>query len=197
MEHHAHHFVFSFYAHVTLILYGVGMMIYGIPQQTKARGSYLVRKDGNMMLFRKPLPLRRVTLAAVGFFCLLLINTLAIAIEARNPVPVYFMSLAALGLPMLFLYLSGPDDIRLDGSQRTYERTQGFSWKPVTKFGTFDGIKGISITPQNGVQLVLEKPGPIFGGIMLSSTGPKAAAQALVEDLKREYGFAVVPYPKK
>ncbi len=197
MEHHTPHFTHPFYAIIVLMLYGVGMMIYRIPQQNKVRGSYLVRKDRNMMLFRKPLPLRRFTLAAAGFGILLFISTLVLASEARNPPPAYVMSVATLSLPVLFLYLSGPSDIRLDGSQRTYERTQGFPWKPVTQFGTFSGIKGVSVSPQNSVQLVLEKPGAVSRGVMLCSTGTKATAEALVEELRQIYGFARVPYSTK
>ena len=197
MEQHAHHFNGAFVAHIVLMLYGVCMMIYAIPQQAKAQGSYLVRKEGSMMLFRKPLPLRRAILAAMGFGILLFFNTLMIALEARNPPPAYVMSVVALSLPVLFFYLSGPNDIRLDGNQRTFEQTVGFPWKPVTRFGTFSGIKGICVSPQNSVQLVMEKPSALSRSIILSSTGTKAAAEGLVEELKREYEFPIVPYPKK
>lgn len=197
MEHQAHHINIPFFAHIGVVLFGVVMMIYGVRQQSQARGSYLVRKDGKMMLFRKPLPMRRTTLAAAGFLTLLVLSLLVSAPYMRNPAPVYIQSMIGLSLPLFFLYLSGPDDIRLDGNQRAYERTIGWPWKPMTRFGSFEDIKGVCISPQNSVLLLLEKPGPISRGVVLSTSGTKTAAEALVEDLKREFGFPVAPYPKK
>lgn len=197
MEPPLHHSAIPFYAHIAVVPYGVGMMIYAVPQQTKARGNYLVQKDGNTMLFRKPLPMRRATLAAASFLFLLVLSLLISAPYMRNPVPAYLPVVIGLSLPVFFLYLSGPDDIRLDGSRRTYERTIGWSWKPVTRFGTFDGIQGVAVSPRNSVLLMLKKPGPISRGVVLSSSGTNEAAKALVEEVKQRYGFPIVPYSTK
>ena len=96
------------------------------------------------------------------------------------------------------LYLSGPDDIRLDGKQRTYERTVGWPWKPAKRFGSFNGIKGVCISPLNTVWLLLEKPDFVksTNGIALSYLGASQPARALADELHRAYGFPVVPYPK-
>ncbi|MGI4788113.1 MAG: hypothetical protein ACRYFS_04605 [Janthinobacterium lividum] len=197
MEHHSHpHNSLFLIMYAVMMAYGVGMMIYSIPQQAKARGSYLAWKDRNVMLFQKPLPLRRSILAASGFCVLMLLSLLAMAHGARNPFPMYLQSIVAVSLPVFFLYLSGPNDIRLDGGQRTYERTRGWPWKPVTQFGTFESVKGIAVSPQNSVLLLLEKSGTLSKGVILSSTGTKTAAEALVEELRQAYGFPIVPYPK-
>ena len=197
MEHHAPHFSTSVYAFFVLMLCGGFLIACTLPQLVKARGSYLIRNDGGIMLFRKPLPLRRTLLAIAGFSFLIFLDIVFIASEGRNPLAGYFLCVVPLILPVIFLYASGPNDIRLDGSRRTYEWTVGFPWKPVTKFGTFDGIKGMSISFEDGVELVLEKPGALSKSVTLSSSGTNEAAKALVEKLKREYGFAVMPYPKK
>ena len=185
MEPHVHHSVVPFYAHLVPMIYGVGMLIYAIPQQSKVKGSYLVRQEGNVMQFRKPLPMRRITLAAVGFLALLVLSLLISAPYARNPGQAFLPVVVGLGLPVLFLYLAGPDDIRLDGRQRTYERTVGWPWKPKTFAGPFNGVKGVCVSPRNSVLLLMEKSGPLTKGVVLSSSGPKAAAEALAEELKR------------
>ena len=197
MEHHTSHFTAPVYAFFVLMLCGGFLIACTLPQLVKARGSYLITNDGGMMLFRKPLPLRRTCLAITGFTFLIFLNIVVIASEGRNPLAGYFICIVPLVLPVIFLYASGPNDIRLDGGRRTFERTVGFPWKPVTKFGTFDDIKGISISFQDGVELVLEKPVAFSKSVKLSSSGTNEAAKALVEELKQMYGFAVVPYPKK
>ena len=197
MEHHTPHFTTSVYTFFVLMFCGGLLIACTLPQLTKARGSYLIRNDRGIMLFRKPLPLRRTLLAIAGFTFLIFLNTVFVASEGRNPLLGYFICVVPLILPVIFLYASGPNDIRLDGSQRTFEWTVGFPWNPVTQFGTFDDIKGISVSLQDGIELVMEKPGALSRSVNLCNSGTKAAAEALVEDLRREYGFAVVPYPKK
>ena len=99
---------------------------------------------------------------------------------------------------MFALYhFAGPDDIQLDGSRRTYEQKVGWPWKPTVSCGTFDDIKGIRISPQNTVYIHLKETEAVRIGIAIGRYGTKAAAEVLVEELKREYGFSVVPYPKK
>ncbi len=198
MEYHAHHFGASFYARLGFLsLCGTVLMIYSITQLTKTRGSFLVWQDRNMMLFRKPLPLRRLALAGSGFLFLLFINNMAVsAAEGRNPLPAYVMCIVSLWLPLLALYEAGPDDLRLDGGQRTYERRFGWPWKPKTSYGTFDDIKGVRISPQNTVYIHLKETEAVRAGIAVGRHGITAAAEKLVEELKREYGFAVMPYPR-
>ena len=98
----------------------------------------------------------------------------------------------------MILYLCGPDDIRLDETKRTYERTVGWPWKPKMFFGSFNDVKGVCISPRNTVLLLMKKPDFVksSGAIVLSSYGTNEAARALVEELSRVYGFAIVPYPK-
>ena len=101
-------------------------------------------------------------------------------------------------MSLILLYLSGPDDIRLDGNQRTYKRTVGWPWKPAMRFGSFSDVKGICISPRNTVLLLLEKPDFVksTNGIVLSYSGARQPARALVEEINRAYGFPIVPYPK-
>ncbi len=196
MEHHAHHFGASFYAGILLLtLCDTLLMIYIITQLTKARGSFLVRGDGNLMLFRKPLPLRRAAVAGFGLLSLIFIsNMVLVAGVVKDLLPAYVMCILALWLPVLSLHESGPDDIRLDGSQRVYERRFGWPWKPSTRSGSFDDIEGVRISRQNTVYIHLKQ---VKAGIAVSSSGTKAAAEALVNELKREYGFPVLTYPKE
>ena len=197
MEHHLSHLIASVYAFFVLMLCGGFLIACTLPQLVKARGSYLMQNDEGMMLFRKPLPLRRTLLTIAGFTFFIFLDTVFIASEGRNPLAGYFICIVPLILPVIFLYASGPNDIRLDRSRRTYEWTIGFPWKPVTKFGTFDDIKGIRVSLEDGVELVLEKPAALSKSVKLSSSGTNEAAKALVEELKRMYGFAVLPYSTK
>ncbi len=108
----------------------------------------------------------------------------------------YYLSGDGIGLALFFVYLSGPRDIRLDANQHRYELTTGWPWKPITRFGSFGDIQDVSISPSNTVSLQMKKPGPIFKGVVVSSSGTQAAAQTLAENVSREFGFPIVPYPK-
>lgn len=181
------------------ILYIAWMGAYIKRQPSKVHGSYLTQRDENAMLFRRPLSQRRISLAVCGLFLALLFVTLSLAaangLTWKQPA-FYYLSGDGLGLALLFVYLSGPRDIRLDASQRRYEMTTGWPWNPVTHFGSFDDIQGVSVSPSNTVSLQLKKPGAIFKGVVVSSSGTQMAAQALAEDLSREFNFPIVPYPK-
>lgn len=108
----------------------------------------------------------------------------------------YYAGLLGVGLTLFLLRLSGPDDIRLNGDQRTYERTVGWPWKPVTHTGTFDDIKGVCVTPRYNVLLLLKKPGWPRQGVVLGSSLRSSAANELAEEVSRTLGIPIVPYPR-
>lgn len=178
----------------------------------KSYESYLAWKDGKTMLFRKPPTARRLeTLLSVAVAVQLVLGPLVGAVLTGKA---YLAALSVLGAGWLlyFLYyVSGPADIRLDGERRTYERTTGWPWKPVTRTGSFADIRGVCVSPQNNVIILMTKPrwtskGVIVSNPAMSSAGSSAllidrshiaASRALAEELCREYGFPLVPYPKK
>ncbi len=178
----------------------VGLRIYVARQVSKARNSYSVRQEGNMRLFRKPPALRRVQWAIFWFVALITFSLTAasLALREQDPSLFYIEGVVGLGISSVLLYLCGPDDIRFDGTKRTYERTVGWPWKPKTLFGSFSDVNGVCISPRNTVLLLLKKPDFVksTGAIVLSSYGAGQPAHALAEELNRVYGFPIVPYPK-
>jgi len=167
-------------------------------QALEVRDGYRMRQDGNVMEFRKPLALQRMQLAAFWFAVLVTIGATTAAHFLRDPILPYIEGVVGTSISLIFLYLSGPDDIQLDGKQRSYKRTVGWPWKPTTCFGSFSGVKGICISPRNTVLLLLEKPDFVksTNAIVLSYSGGVQPARALAEGLNRAYGFSIVPYPK-
>jgi len=181
------------------VLSAFGFRAYVTRQVSKVRDSYRLRQEGSVMQFRKPLALQRGQLSAFWFAVLVTFGTTAAGQALRSPLIFDINGLIGLSISFILLYLSGPDDIRLDGEQRTYERTVGWPWKPKTLFGSFGDVKGVCISPRNRVLLLLKKPDFVksTGEIVLSSYGSDQAAYALAEELNREYGFPIVPCPKK
>jgi hypothetical protein len=199
MEHHAHHGISLFYISCGIvILCAVGFNRYITRQMSKAQGIYPMRQAGNVMQFRKPLALRRAELALFWLMVLTAFGTVATAQNWRNAFIIDGNGIFLLSLSAIVLYLSGPDDVRLDGKQRAYERTVGWLWKPATRIGSFNGIRGICISPQNSVLLLMEKPDFVksTNGIVLSCFRESQPARALAEEMNRMYGFPIVPYPK-
>lgn len=199
MEHHAHHGNPSFLISCGIVvLSAIGMRLYVRRQVSKVRDSYRMRQEGNVMQFRKPLALQRAQLVAFWFAVLVTIGGTTAAQSLRDPVLPYIEGVVGTSISLIFLYLSGPDDVQLDGKQRTYKRTVGWPWKPTTCFGSFSGVKGICISPRNTVLLLLEKPDFVksTNAIVLSYSGASQPAHALAEELNRAYGFSIVPYPK-
>lgn len=150
-------------------------------------GSYLVSKKGTVMLFCKPTDSRRAGfLFSILLSSPLVVNSLVVP-SLSGKWPGALFSLVGVGAMMFALYhFAGPDDIQLDGSQRTYKRKFGWPWKPTTSCGMFDDIKGIRISPQNTVYIHLKETEAVRRGIAIGRYGTKAAAAALTEELKRE-----------
>ena len=150
------------------------------------------------MLFRKPPALRRQQLTLFWFGVFVTFGSVVASQVLQRTSLLYVNGTVGICISVIFLYLSGPDDIRLDGTQRTYERTLGWFWKPTTRFGSFNGIKGVCISPRNTVWLLMEKPDFVksTGGIALSYLGASQPARVLAEEVNRLYGFPIVPYPK-
>ena len=150
------------------------------------------------MLFRKPLALRRQQLTLFWFAVFVTFGSVVASQVLQRASHLYVGGTVGLCISVIFLYLSVPDDIRLDGKQRLYERTVGWPWKPKRRFGSFNGIKGVCISPRNTVWLLLDKPDFVksTNGIALSYSGASQSARALAEELNRVYGFPIVPYPK-
>lgn len=159
--------------------------------------THLTWKEGKVMVFRKPAQERRLgMLLCVAHVFMYIVLPLSGAVLTGKPAWYWFGVLGA-GLVLFSFYnIAGPDDIRLDGSECVYERTFGWPWKPTKRRGTFENIKGISISPANAVWLLLYKRDTILGGTMLYSSGTRIGAEALAEDVSREFGFPIVPYPK-
>ncbi len=199
MERHAE-FLFLAYGAI-VVLSVIGLRVYVTRQVSNVRSSYSMQRQGNRSLFRKPPALRRVQWAMFWFAMLVWCGgmTAARALQEHDPSLFYIEGVVGLGISFIFLYLAGPDDIRLDAEQRTYEHTIGWPWKPKTRFGSFSDVKGVCISPRNTVLLLLNNPDFVksTGSIVLSSYGADQPARALVEELNRVYGFPIVPCPKK
>ena len=148
------------------------------------------------MVFRKSAEDRRMgTLLSVYFFIVTVAGPLLIALTIRNP---FAWLMTALGVGLFYYRLPvfvGPNDIRLDGNERVYYRTFGWPWKLTKCQGTFENIKGICISPTNSVLLLQCKPDTSLRAILYSS-GSRMGAQAFAEDVSRELGLPIVPYPK-
>lgn len=183
-----------------VVLSAIGLRIYVARQVSRVPGSYSVRQEGNTRLFRKPPALQREQWTAFWFVALITFSLTAasLALREQDPSLFYIEGVVGLGISSVLLYLCGSDDIRLDGTQRTYERMVGWPWKPKTLFGSFSDVKGVCISPRNTVVLLLKKPDFVksTGAIVLSSHGSDQAARALAEKLNCVYGFPIVPYPK-
>ena len=164
------------------------------------------------MLFRKPPAVRRMeTLLSVAVTVQLVVGPLVGAVLTGKP---FFAVASLVGLGWVLWFLSrvvGPHDLRLDGERLTYERTAGWPWKPITRTGPFSDIKGVCLSPNNNVILLIAKPGMaprrvIVSTPYMSSAGSSALlidnsciaeSRALAEKLNRIYGFPIVPYSKK
>ncbi len=163
------------------------------------------------MLFRKPPAARRMeTLLSVAVAVQLVVGPLIGALLTGKP---FWIALSIFGAGWAFFficYLTGPDNIYLDGERHIYEWTTGCPWKPVTRSGSFADIKGVCISPRNKVIILMVNRKRMSKGVTisdpyLSSAGSSAlfvdssyvaAAHTLAEELNRVYGFPIVPYPK-
>ncbi len=201
MPHYTAPDYFSLTAYALALFYGIGMAVFLLRQDKATKGSsYLIRQEGEVMQFRRPHAASRSMMVIAGYVALM---ELAIVIAYRHisltPEHILIVSFFFLDTPLFLaflVYLAGPNDIFLDGNRRTYEWTTGWLWKPTTRFGSFDDIKGISVSRRYGVMLLMNKRSFPYSSIGLSNSGTSAAAQTLAEDVSREFGFLIVPYPK-
>lgn len=167
------------------------LALFEAPPPTK---SYLVWQEGKVMVFRKPPSLRRPLLVIAGIMTV--VEIVNLVMSRHNSLVFSFNLVTGFCLLAFLVYLSGPSDIRLDGDQRTYERITGWPWKPATQFGSFDDIKGVCVSLNGQAMLLMNKRIFPYKGVVLSSSGTKGTADALAEDLSREFGFPIVAYPK-
>ena len=193
---------------IAFVLYVVALMVYAFRTQSTL-SSWLVKEQGRSLSFRKPVALRRMGLLAIGAFALMSFPTLHQMVyptvtarrHAANPqtqtVVRGYVLVDLLGLCLVFVYLSGPQETRLDGDQRTFENTAGWPWRPRSRTGSLDDLKGVCVSPRNNVLLLPRKPGKLTKGYQLSSTGTKQAAQALAEKVSQATGLPIVDYPRK
>lgn len=208
MHHHSALDYLSLSAFTLVLLYGLGMTVFLSRQDKATKSSYLVRHKGRMMLFRRPLALRRSMIANAGLFAVI---GFAFVVPSKSTLftPVHiliigFYCVAILLFTAHFVYDAGPNDIRLNGKGRTYERTTGWPWKPATQFGSFEDIKGICVDFDGQALLLMRKRTFLYKGVYLSGPSTSRPAQALAralartlaEDVSREFGFPIVPYPK-
>ena len=182
--------MYSFWASIYMGAYAIRLI-------TKASGgSYLTRHEEGTMQFRTPIYARRCTLVTSGACLIFLLVFLIFTEPSVAGYLTLFCVLCFFGTGFVYLLrLSGPQDIRLDGSQRTYERTTGWPWKPTTQIGPFEDIKGVCVSPFSRTFLLTTKRTFGYKGIPLSSPYT-SESQALAEDVSREFGFQIVPYPK-
>ncbi|MGI4788112.1 MAG: hypothetical protein ACRYFS_04600 [Janthinobacterium lividum] len=173
--------------------------------------SYLAWRDGKIMLFRKPPTVRRMeTLLSVGISIQLVVCPLVGAVLTGNPFWAIVV-LVGMGWVFWFLYrVVGPNDFRLDGERLTYDRMTGWPWKPMTRSGPFSDIKGVCLSPNNNVILLVAKPGKALERVIiispsLASAGSSslvidrsyiAESHAFAEEIHQVYGFPIVPYPR-
>jgi len=196
--------------YLTLMLYMVALLVYGVRAQTKSRMSWLERAGGRVLMFRKPRALRRVSLMVPGVFVLMLLPSLFAPhvshrnTQGRNDQGVFartlskgFMTLSVLGLSAFFIFLAGPADFRLDGQRRVYEKTEGWPWRPKTRGGPLDDFQGVCITPQNSVMLVPRKPDRLRSGYLLSGAVSREAARALAGEITQTVGIPLIEYSLK
>lgn len=193
---------------IAFVLYVVALMVYTFRTQS-TMSSWVVKDQGRALSFRKPIALRRMGLLAVGALLLMSFPTLHEMaypnVTARrhtaNPqaqaVAHGYMLMSVFGLCLFFIYLSGPDETRLDGERRTFEHTGGWPWSPKTRGSSLEDIKGVCITPRNAVLLLPRKPSRIRGGYLLSGTGQRQAAQALAERVSQAMKIPIMDYPSK
>lgn len=151
------------------------------------------------MVFRKPAEDQRMgLLLLVALVVQLIVFPLTGAILTGK---LFLWVLTALGAGLTYYFyfvlnFAGPDDIRLDGNERTYEWTTGW-WKPIKRRGSFDDIKSIDLGAQNQVWLTIGKESATSKNtVLLNSSGTRVQAQAFAEDVSREFGFPIVPYKK-
>jgi hypothetical protein len=183
-----------------------------VKPRDKSYESYLVRQDGKTMVFREPPAARRMSiLLSVAVTVQLIVGPLIGAFLTGKP---FYAVLSVVGAAWVlwFLYrIAGPNDIRLDGEQRTYDRTTGWPWKPVRAIGSFADIRGVCISPGRRVMLLMVKRKSLRRGVVvsnpaISATGSSAlfvdnisvtaATHKLMEELNQKYGFPIVPYQK-
>ncbi len=197
---------------IAFMLYSITVITYGVRAQTQALAGWQVGDKEETLVFRKPRALRRSTLMIPGVFFLMLIPNLLAAPPHHQygqyeitPTPQQqlthtlikgYMAASVLGLSLLFVYMSGPSEMRLDGRRRVYEKTEGWPWRPKTSRGSLDDYKGICITPRNSIQLVLRYPSRrIISGNILSNATSKQAAQTLAEEVSRITGIPLIDCP--
>ena len=192
---------------ITLVLYSVPVIVYAA--RTQANSPWLVRDDGKILFFRKPLALRRSTLLAGSVLLLMLFPTLHQMVypattarrHATNPqaqaIAHGYLVISVLGLCLLVVYLSSPKEIRLDGERRRYERMEGWPWRPKSHVGPLEDFKGVCVMPRGSVLLLFRSPSRSRIGFILSGPGRKQASQALAEKVSQATGLPIVDYPKK
>ena len=198
---------------IAFMLYSVTIMVYGVRAQTPARAGWRIEAKEGLLAFRKPRALRRSSLMIPGVFFLMLFPILlATPVHHRygqyeiTPTPQQqltqtlikgYMAASALGLSLLFVYLGGPFEMRLDGRQRVYEKTAGWPWRPETQRGPFDDYKGVCITRRNSIMLVPRNPRRLTVGDILSDAASKQAARTLAEEISRVTGIPLIACPQK
>lgn len=194
---------------IGFMLYTIITIVYGARAQTQALAGWRIEAR-EALVFRKPRALRRNTLMMPGVFLLMLFPILL----ATPPHRQYeaeqtssqqltqtlikgYMAASALSLSLLFVYLGGPFEMRLDGRQRVYEKTAGWPWRPKTRRGSLDDYKEVCVTRRNNIMLVPRSPRRLITGDILSDAASKQAARTLVEEVSRVTGIPIVDCPQK
>lgn len=194
---------------ITFMLYTIIVIVYGVRAQTQALAGWWIEAK-ETLAFRKPHALRRSSLMIPGVFFLMLLPTLLATPSHRRYEAVQtsqmqltqtlikgYMAASVLGLSLLFVYLGGPFEMRLDGRQRVYEKTTGWPWRPETRRGSLDDYKGICVTRRNSIMLVPRSPRRLITGDILSDAASKQAARTLAEEVRRVTGVPIIDCPQK
>jgi len=175
---------------------------YLVRLSVSAPPSWLVWSEGRRMQFRKSVAARRVAPVALGTYGLLAVFALVLmATQGGESHPAAVFLLAENGLFFFGLgaYSSGPGDTRLDGEQRTYERVDGWPWKPRTRVWSLDEFGGVCVGRKYPVSVMLLRKAPGTWGskvIVVDSLKTPNAAQAMAERVSQATGLPIVPYPR-
>lgn len=138
-----------------LMLAGLGLIASGIRNR-----NWLQHESLDQMRFDKPFSLRAGA-GAVGltFVCIALLTFIAERAgphhsAARDTDQIAFLLEMAtwVGFALIFLALSGPSQLVLNNSRRTYSWRWGAPWLPHVRMGTWDDLSGIYVSRFKGTK---------------------------------------------
>jgi len=155
-------------------------------------GSYLSRVSQHEWVFRKPL-LRRIGMVLTSIA--LLQALLMVANEGWGAVLLFTLLWFPFGI--VLLWISGPDELRLNMAERTYQRVSGWPFRSKTRSGSWTDLWGVYIGYAGRSTYIVGLRGNRLGGrVDLGRFKVYAAAEQFAQELMSELSLARVPTPK-